>query len=513
MTSWTNTARSTLILMGVGALLGLAMSAGEPGGIQSSSIVAYSSLAVLVLLAGWIIWKKLGSDRKLGWMAAIAFLLRLGTGIILGALLPVIGYNTEPQQSGYIFFDAFLRDSQAWALAQSGEPLWKAFSGQFFSDQYGGMLMLSAGLYRVFSPDMHRQWLILLVTASVYAVGAIYLYKTLVNRFGEKTATLAAWIYVLYPESVFLGGAQMRDPILIGLTAAAFYMVENWRLLKWKAAIWLGLLMVIIFLFSSLIAAAVGAVLAIWWWIDYSAALTDRRRRLLGWAFIALIAISGVTMISRWLRSYATWDISLTVSNSGWIVALFETLPQTFQTPFIVIYGLLQPVLPAAIFDPSIPVWTVNATLRSLGWYLIIPILLYVPIALWKSKDGVERRLLIGAFIAVAVWTLISSLRAGGDAWDNPRYRTLFIPWISLVTAWAWLYARTHRDAWLVRWYVVVGIFVAFFSNWYLYRNYHAGLSIEFWTMIALIAGLSLIVLGWGVVQELRTRGNPFTKS
>ena len=513
MTGLINTARSPLLLLGFGALLGLVMSAAEPGELNSSSIIAYGSLAAIVLLAGWIIWKRLGSDRRLGWMAVTAFALRLAVGITLGVLLPVIGYDTEPQQAGYIFFDAFQRDTQAWTLAQSGAPLYNAFNSQFFSDQYGGMLILSAGLYRLFSPDMHRPWLILLITASVSALGVVFLYKTLINRFGEKTALLASWIYVLYPEAILLGASQMRDPILIGLTTMAFYLVEHWRLLRWKSVFWLSLLMALTTLFNWLIALAVGVVLTVWWWIDYSADLADRRRRLMGWAFIALLGIAGVTIISRWLRSSAAWDMTLAVRNSGWIAALFENLPSSFQGPFIVIYGLLQPVLPAAIIDPSIPVWTIISTLLALGWYLIIPVLLYAPIAIWKSPPGVVRRLLISALVSVALWALISSFRAGGDMWDNPRYRTLFIPWIALVVAWAWNYARANRDSWLVRWYIVIGIFVAIFANWYLYRIFNAGLLIDFWTMIALIVGLSLVVLGWGVVQEIKARGNPFTKA
>jgi len=301
MTGLTNTARSTLLLLGFGALLGLLMSAAETGEINSSSIIAYGSLAAIIFLSGWVIWKRLRSDRRLGWMAVTAFVLRLAVGITLGVLLPLIGNDTEVHQAGYIFFDAFQRDTQAWTLAQSGAPLYNAFNSEFWSDQYGGMLILSAGLYRLFSPDMHRPWLILLVTAWISALGVIFLYKTLINRFGEKTALLATWIYVLYPEAILLGASQMRDPILIGLATIAFYLVEQWRVLRWKCALLLGLLMALTALFNWLIALAVGAVLAVWWWIDYSAVLTDRRRRLMGWAFLALLGITGVTMISRWM--------------------------------------------------------------------------------------------------------------------------------------------------------------------------------------------------------------------
>jgi peptidoglycan/LPS O-acetylase OafA/YrhL len=133
-----------------------------------------------------------------------------------------------------------------------------------------------------------------------------------------------------------------------------------------------------------------------------------------------------------------------------------------------------------------------------------LPVLLYAPIGLLKAQPGLTRRLLVAAVCVVAAWSVISSLRAGGDVWDNPRYRTLLLPWIALVVAWAWNFAREQRDGWLGRWYAVIGIFLLFFTNWYLYRIYNRGILIEFWTMIGLIGGLSLLVLGWGIYTEIK---------
>jgi len=511
MSELTKLARNTLLLLGSGALLGLGLAALEPGPLNSASISAYGSLAAILLLAGWIIWRQLARDSKIGWLAVAAFLLRLVLGVALALLLPTFGYDTPPQNNGYIFLDAYQRDTQAWQLAQSGAPLATAINGEFFTDQYGGMLISSAGMYRIFSPDLHRPWLILLLTAFVAAVGVIFLYKALDRRFGAKTATLAAWIYVLYPEVVLLGASQMRDPILMGLTAVSLYYISLWRDLRGKALIGVAISFILLAAFSWLVLVGVAAVLVIWWWIDYSADLADRRRRLMGWAFLSLLLIAGFTFTSNWLRASAGWDLSQTITDSGWIQAIFEHLPAGLQKPFVVVYGLLQPVLPAALFDPSVPIWTTITSIRSAGWYAVIPILFYAPIALWKTPRGTERRLLAVSLGAVAVWTVISSLRAGGDLWDNPRYRTLFIPWISLVAAWAWNTAREHRDGWLARWYGVIGVFLVFFTNWYLYRKIGIGILIDFWLMILLIVLLSLMVLGWGVVQEIRQRGNPFT--
>lgn len=513
MSLWTKTARSTLLIIGAGGLLGLGMAALEPGALSGASVTAYGTFSAIVLLIGWLIWKKLGAESKPGWIALTAFGLRLVLGVALSMLLPVLGYDEPAPNAGYIFFDAFQRDTQAWQLAQSGAPLTSAFNSQFFSDQYGGMLITSAGLYRIFSPDMHRPWLILLLTASVSALGVMFLFRALGDQFGSKTAKLAAWIFALYPESVLLGAAQMRDPILIGLAAVAFYITNRWREIGWKTTVWLILIIALLAGFSWPVALGVGALLAVWWWIDYSATLADRRRRLMGWAFLALLMIAGYSLTARWMQSPAAFEFGETLRNSGWIQELFKQMPDNLHNPFIVVYGLAQPVLPAALIDPALPISSAISTFRSVGWYLLIPLLLYAPIALWKTNPGLVRRLLVCALVGVAIWTLISSLRAGGDLWDNPRYRTLFMPWLALVAAWAWYTAREHRDGWLARWYLVMGIFLAFFTNWYLRRNFGLGIHIDFWPMILAIVGLSALVIGWGIVNEFRARGNPFTRA
>src|SRR4030067_52049 len=66
-----------------------------------------------------------------------------------------------------------------------------------------------------------------------------------------------------------------------------------------------------------------------------------------------------------------------------------------------------------------------------------------------------DRRLLLWTSIFLLLWLILSSFRAGGDLWDNPRYRVAFLPWLALLSGWAILWAIEHRDAWLVRWLVV----------------------------------------------------------
>ena len=54
MSLWTKTARSTLLIIAAGALLGLGMAALEPGGFNSASVTAYGALCS-DCIAGWLV--------------------------------------------------------------------------------------------------------------------------------------------------------------------------------------------------------------------------------------------------------------------------------------------------------------------------------------------------------------------------------------------------------------------------------------------------------------------------
>ncbi len=54
-----------------------------------------------------------------------------------------------------------------------------------------------------------------------------------------------------------------------------------------------------------------------------------------------------------WLQSSSSWDIFETISTSGRVQYVFESIPEKYQVPFVIGYGLTQPVLPAAIVDPA----------------------------------------------------------------------------------------------------------------------------------------------------------------
>ena len=233
-------------------------------------------------------WRWAGSLKPLAWMLALAFILRLGSGVFLTIILPTAGYDNEEQQAGYLLYDAYSRDSQAWTLATSSEPLMTAFQNQFDSDQYGGLLSLSAAVYRYLSPDVHRPLLILILAAFAGAVGIPFLYKAVKERWGKRPALIAGWIMVLYPESIMLGGSEMREPFLLALISILFWAVLSWKKNR-TAALWVGAASLLgLFLFSWRVAVVVAGVMAVWFWLDYVIASWNTRWKVLGWVTVAV---------------------------------------------------------------------------------------------------------------------------------------------------------------------------------------------------------------------------------
>ena len=119
--------------------------------------IAYAVMLGIGALSTYALWKAVKPGYQVTRIALISFFLRLSAGVALVLLLPIVGYqNNSEHLAGYVYTDAFIRDGQAWNLAISTSPLSQAFSGQFTGDQYGGMLGLSAFIYRFISPDAHR---------------------------------------------------------------------------------------------------------------------------------------------------------------------------------------------------------------------------------------------------------------------------------------------------------------------------------------------------------------------
>jgi hypothetical protein len=501
-------------------VLGLVLSLLGPG-IWWIGWLAYFIILALGLLALSALWRSAGSSHVLGWMLGLSLVLRFGLGIFFSYVLPVYGNDNEVHHGGYIYRDAFTYDTQAWGLAASGDPLWKAFDRSYgIEEQYGGLTFTLSLVYRLFSPDVHRPWLTILLSALIGTLGVMLAWKGARQAWGEGVALTLGWIMALYPESLLSGSSQIREPFLLLFIAMLLWAAATWQENRpRKTWIWLAGGILGLFLFSPGVAVATLVVLGVWIWLA-------RREVHIRWWWVAgavtVIVLAGLLFsqivsgtlkvqggplanLVNWLKYSMNFGAYVTTLNSGWLQTIFQTLPESLHLPFIVAYGIAQPVLPAAIADPAVWPMRLIGILRGLGWYTLLPFLLYCLRPIWKTTDRRQRMAWLWLWLAVWFWIILASARAGGDQWDNPRYRVILLMFQAALAAYSLLWARQRRDRWLGRALAVEGVFLAFFGYWYIarYTNWRAG-QVHIFVIITAIVIVSGVILVGGWIWDRR---------
>ena len=161
-------------------------------------------------------------------------------------------------------------------------------------------------------------------------------------------------------------------------------------------------------------------------------------------------------------------------------------------------YGILQPVLPAALVAPTVPMWKAIWILRAFGWYAMLPLLILSFGA--GTGSGFEKKRNVILWLALLTWTwiLLAALRGGGDPWDNPRYRTILFVWQAILAGIVWVWWREGHSVWFTRVLACGVVFLLVFTQWYVSRYFHWGGQLPFPLMVALIFGLWVAILGVG---------------
>ena len=493
---------------------GLALSLLGPG-IWWIGWLAYILVLVLGLSALSALWRSAGASLALGLMLILAVVLRLGLGIAFSYILPVFGNDTPVYKAGFAVRDASTYDAQAWKLAFSNEPLWRAFDRSYGADdQYGGLLFFHSLFYRYLSPDAHRPWLLILFSALTGAIGVALVWKGARLSWGESVAWGIGWIMALYPESLLVGGSPVRESFLILFTTMAFWGVVDWQVNRHRSVwLWLAGSILGMVLFSPGVVIAALGVLGLWVW------LREKDRRISPWWFIgaAMVAVLAALLLGvvvggtlkaqsgplvnlvNWLRYSVSYGAYVTEHNSGWIQTIFDSLPASLHLPFIIGYGVAQPVLPAAIGDPAVWPMRTLGILRGLGWYALLPLMIYCLRPIWKMKEQSERLAWLWLWLATWTWIILSSARGGGDQWNNPRYRVILLLFQAALAAYALVWARQTRDRWLGRLLAGEGIFLVIFTVWYLsrYSSIPALFSLGGTVLLSCIACILILAGGW----------------
>lgn len=514
--------RDVAIVLLLAAIIGAGLAALQPGSFWTGWL-GFFILFLLGLGTMLAAWRWGGGGKLLAWMTGLALLLRLAAGVAVYIALPRDGYKVPDDQAGFVFTDAHRRDDQAWALATSGKSLLTGFDRAYYSDQYGGLLVLSALTYRGLSPDAHRPLLILTLAALSAALGVPFMFRAALALGQEKLAMLGGWLFVLYPESILTGGAQMREPFLLTLIAVGLWGFVSWyRLGRPRGLWWLVPSVAGMLLVSPAMALVFLSLCGLWIWLR-------GEQRGLPWPAVAAIVTvfvfglfllawslsrrtdfaggSPVATILNWIRSSVTWVIYLLERGSGQIQNVFSKLNPVAQFGFVIGYGITQPLLPPAFFEPTTLTWHIIAAVRAAGWYAVLPLLVYSTFAVRHIEAGPERRFWLSLSAFCWVWILVCAVRAGGDQWDNPRYRLIFFGLEALAAGQAYLIWDRTRDVWLPRIVLIEVVCLALFTQWYVARYLQWGIHLPILVVLSLsVACVILIVMG-GLFWDRRTIG------
>jgi hypothetical protein len=505
--------------LGMGAVLSSLQPGGWLVGWLGFSVLCFLCFSLLAFSIKWA--GGASTSKTLAWMVALAFALRFAGGVATYILLPVNGYaDDEDDRAGFVYTDAHRRDQQAWELASSNRIIGE-FNQSYAYDQYGGLLTMSAFIYRYISPDAHRPLMLVLVSAFMAALGVPFLWKSAAQQWGEKVANASGWIYALYPESILLGGSAMREPYLMAFSAFALWGFVGWMDKRRYALLWLALGIVGMLFVSPVVALVTLIIFAgwmyfaserghiSWWMVAVAVAVFILGLFMLSSALDRQGNLGGntpIAVINNFIRESFKWNVFKIEEGSGWVQKLFDQMPEWLRLPFVMVYGVFQPVLPAAIVEPTTVTWRTIAILRALGWYALLPVLiLFIPAGSNQGSEA-KRRVFLWLGFAVWGWILFTALRGGGDQWDNPRYRTILFLWQAILAGGIWVWWRETRNAWLPLVVLMEVVFLLFFGQWYANRYYHFGRQLPFAQMVMYILVLWAVILitGWLLGRKKR---------
>jgi 4-amino-4-deoxy-L-arabinose transferase-like glycosyltransferase len=488
------------------------------------------ALAALIAAVGrWLAPGKAGEwVRKWVW---IALAVRCLSVMIWPIVLREWGYRSAEELGGFLSTDAFNATNTAWTNSQQGFSAVSTFHPDN-GDNTGGITFLAVVVFRLFSPDHQRPMLLGLLASAFSSLAVLFIYLIGESLFSVRVARAAGVVAALFPEAVLIGSSHLQQGYL-----ATFLAVMIWGLvgifvtrrdgppggshyrLGWRSGLGFAVAGLLLSTFVStqfgLLGLAVAVVLALW--------LSDPRRRLgqivwivsgIGVLVLVVLFFLGQAdvvpyqfnlLLRQWRFLFGeAWleynRMRATGSGSDLFMQLLSQLPRSTALLVAGLWGLLQPMLPAAIgYRSPSPAGSgiaqILGILRGAGWYLLLPFLLYGFLASLRVLG--RRRAETGFALLFWAIALISSYRALGDQWDNPRYRLFALAPMALTVGWAYWHWRESQSPWLARVQVPYWVAVAAMTAWYLGR---------YWLNVKLPAVLALGgILGVAAMAFLAT--------
>jgi hypothetical protein len=214
-------------------------------------------------------------------------------------------------------------------------------------------------------------------------------------------------------------------------------------------------------------------------------------------------------LVGWWLSNAARFEVFKLEQASGLVQLLFDRTPEWMHIPMATGYGLVRPFLPAALTEEMAPLARGIEIARALGWIGLLPFLLYAPLAALRAS-GLRG---LPTCLSLIVWAtaVFSSYRAGGDGWDNVRYRAVFLAAQAALAGWSLAHARETRSPWLLRTVVLVAGVALIFLQWYLGRYLMTPRLELVGTLVAAVAFIVLAIAGplfWDWRRKRRLTGH-----
>jgi hypothetical protein len=450
----------------------------------------------------WLHGEERASARRAAW---VALGLRLAALVLIPLGMTYLGYAADTMREGIMSTDALNAVHSAWTNANADLSLpaiWTRASG----DNTGGITVIAVVLYRLFSMDVGRPLLLGLaaVIFSSLTVLATYRFGELV--FPRTIANIAAWIVAIYPEAVMIGSnhlqagylAALLGLLLFGL-AAAFIRTSPEGVITDLPSRWVCLVIAILaaagiyFIstqFFQLLLLIVPISLV---WFSDPHTIAGRLFRWVGGIALGIALLlfllnqfnlisphwDVITLEGKYLFGAAWTEFDKAAAQGGqdMFQGAIASMPRAYAFVVAGFYGVLQPVLPAALgfrntLDAGGAFWQILGIWRGLGWY---PMLLFVFYAGVSAFGGIRPRY-PETLMALFFWVIAyaGSYRAMGDQWDNPRYRLFVLIPMALLAAWGWYRFRQKNDIWFYRllWPFVFGVLGL--TVWYVLRYYFA---------------------------------------
>lgn len=423
-----------------------------------ADLLPYVAAFSLVIACAWLIPSWVAEKEERDFLVSITVL-----SVFLRVLFAVLFFSfavSLDYRDGFLMGNAAKFDRMAWGWAQDQDY-------DEITYRAPGILYLLGFSYKFLSHDVHRPVVPLFFVALGGGLVAPFTYKFASKLFSPQVGRWAALAVALHPEFFYHATVQIREQMIAAGLALALWgaaLLRERLTSKGAAAAVAGLLVVFFFNPSfgfPAIAVFTLVVLRSEGFFGYAVARSAVIFGVIGLLFLLLGAsiianrlldheydeasavaenLSGQFFVSKFFTQIETTLEEFDDENAGGLAERYiSNLPSFLRSPLHAAWGLFLPVVPQGTYGwllVHIPAYF----MRSLGWHITLPFLLYGIIATACR----EKFLLLALFVSAL---LIGAGLTSIGIWDSTRYRSFGAPLFAVMMALAWLHGVHLRKS------------------------------------------------------------------